>query len=162
MKNKEISKILEKLDKEKNKRTAYANSILVKDGFIDTTQFKNYERLLNISGQNEMTSIMDFYDRNSDITPKIIADKMRELKCLHFQPFKEYGKTYIAGIPRPPYTDLSLIPYFDDSGKIIEIEEDIVLSPGVEKILQDVCDNFREHNDKNNLYKAKHSKFLRR
>lgn len=150
MTNKEISKLKNEIEAGIEKRIAYANAVF-KEDIISEAQLKEYENVLNLNGQNQMVTLQDFYDRNSDVPGKVIKDKMKELKCMHFYPFiANDGKKYIAGLPNPPYIDFSLIPFVDDNK--IMLDENIVISKETERILQDCCNEFREQDKKNKLF----------
>ncbi len=69
--NKEISKLQNAMEEGIEKRIEYANTVFSED-FISEMQLKEYESLLNISGQNQMIPLAEFHDRNSDVTSKII------------------------------------------------------------------------------------------
>ena len=126
------------------KRITFANLIFNEDDIKNKRQLEEYENLLNLSGQNHMTPILEFYNKNSDVEAKIIMNKIKELNCMYLSPFRnEDDKKCIEGLPILPLFDYKLIPFYDENN-VLDIEQDIVLSNELEKILQNVCDEARE------------------
>lgn len=111
--------------------------------FIDTLNLKKLSELVNPQQQQKMMSLDELWEYNSDISNGLIMDELVSKKYLCKIDFESNGRYYSEMITIRPFSDVMIIPVYDNMENRIIFEQQIVISDEVVKEINKYCSKVR-------------------
>ncbi len=158
----QTSNLKKKIDEEVQDRCKYALSIMDNElhnkleqanklssiergklSFIDTLNLKKLSELVNPQQQQKMMSLDELWEYNSDISNGLIMDELVSKKYLCKIDFESNGRYYSEMITIRPFSDVMIIPVYDNMENRIIFEQQIVISDEVVKEINKYCSKVR-------------------
>lgn len=158
----QTSNLKKKIDEEVQDRCKYALSIMDnelhnkleqanklssiergKSSFIETLNLEKLTELVNSQHQQEMMTIDELWEQNSDVSNGLIMDELVSKKYLCKIDFERNGEYYSEMITIRPFSDVMIIPVYDNMKNRIIFEQQIVISDEVVKEINKYCSKVR-------------------
>ncbi len=114
-----------------------------KSSFIETLNLEKLTELVNSQHQQEMMTIDELWEQNSDVSNGLIMDELVSKKYLCKIDFERNGEYYSEMITIRPFSDVMIIPVYDNMKNRIIFEQQIVISDEVVEEINKYCSKVR-------------------
>lgn len=110
-----------------------------KSSFIKTLNLEKLTELVNPQQQQKMMSLNELWEQNSDVSNGLIMDELVSKKYLCKIDFERNGEYYSEMIAIRPFSDVMIIPAYDNMENRIIFEQQIVVSDEVVQEINKYC-----------------------